>query len=253
MTTKRILAISGSLREPSFTEKMLDLLIEGMGDSVEVRKFYPHKMNIGPCRGCWTCWGQDTPGQCSQKDDFEQILDVYKQADYLLWAFPLYTFDVPAPVKNVLDRFFVSLEPAQQQGPDGLTEHPKRFARERRAVLISSCGFPETENFDLLRKHFHLICQQMGWLWAGEVLIPGSGAAKVPQLFNSKYELIKKAAAELTDGCVSTETSRAIAEPAMDPEDYRQLATAYFSSDPESKVKQVAIGMKAIRQANMKK
>jgi len=29
--SKVVLAISGSLREPSFTEKMLDLCIEGMG------------------------------------------------------------------------------------------------------------------------------------------------------------------------------------------------------------------------------
>jgi len=43
-----VLAISGSLRNKSFTEKMLDLCIEGMGENLEVHKFYPHKMKIGP-------------------------------------------------------------------------------------------------------------------------------------------------------------------------------------------------------------
>lgn len=63
------LAISGSLRKPSFTEKMLDLCIEGMGPNLEVHRFYPHKMNIGPCNSCYACWSKKTPGRCAQQDD----------------------------------------------------------------------------------------------------------------------------------------------------------------------------------------
>ena len=187
-----------------------------------------------------------------QKDDFEQILEAYKQADCLLWAFPLYVFDMPATVKNIVDRLFISLEPAQQQGPNGLTEHPKRFGRKRQAVLISSCGFPEIENFDLLRKHFHLICQHLDWQWAGEVLISASGAANIPQLFDTKYELIKKAGAELVNGGISSETSKAIGAAVIEAEDYRQLATAYFQGGISGQIKQMSIGMKAIHQANNK-
>jgi len=136
-----VLAISGSLRKPSFTERMLDLCIEGMGDGLEVHKFYPHKMAIGPCTSCFSCWGKKRPGECVQKDDFEKILDVYMRADYLLLAAPLYIFDLPATVKNVIDRFFIILEPSQVQSSTGQTEHPKRFGRHPKAVLISSCGF----------------------------------------------------------------------------------------------------------------
>ena len=85
-----VLAISGSLRNKSFTEKMLDLCIEGMGENLEVHKFYPHKMKIGPCTSCWSCWGKKRPGECIQEDDFQRILDVYKRADYFLLAAPLY-------------------------------------------------------------------------------------------------------------------------------------------------------------------
>ena len=252
MATKRVLAISGSLRKPSFTEKMLDLLIEGMGPDVELQKFYPHKMNIGPCNSCWSCWGNKKPGVCVQEDDFEQILAAYKQADYLLWALPLYVFDMPATVKNVLDRFFVALEPEQRLSPDGLTEHPSRFDCHPKAVLISSCGFAETENFDLLRKHFHLICQHLHWPWAGEVLISASGAANVPGLFDAKYELIKQAGAELVNDCISSETSKSIATVMIPAEDYRQMATAYFDGGIGGKLKQISLGLKAIRLAQTK-
>ncbi len=244
-----VLAISGSLRKASFTEKMLDWCIEGMGRDLEVHKFYPHKMKIGPCTSCWSCWGKKSPGVCIQRDDFEQILAVYKRADYLLLAAPLYVFDLPATVKNVIDRFFVLLEPIQVESPGGETEHPKRFGRHPRAVLVSSCGFPEFHNFDILRRHFRVICTHMDWIWSGEVLISASGAANVPKLFDRKRELIRRAGAELVRGAIPEETTEAIAAPVMPAEDYRRMTTLNFEGGVAAKVKMVAIAMKAMRGA----
>ena len=243
-----VLAISGSLRSPSFTEKMLDLCITGMGSDINLTKFYPHKMNIGPCTSCWSCWGKKNPGQCVQKDDFQQIMDAYEKADYFLWAFPLYVFDMPATVKNVLDRFFVLQKPTQIPGSDGLTEHPKRSTHSPKAVLISSCGFPKIENFELLRKHFEIICRHMGWQQAGEVLISASGADNIPSLFDDKLELIKKAGQELLNGNISPQTTQSIATPVIRPKDYRDMANAHFEGGIGAKLKMMTIGLKAIQQ-----
>lgn len=242
-----VLAISGSLRKPSFTEKMLDLCIEGMGENLEVHKFYPHKMNIGPCTSCWACWVGKKPGECAQKDDFEKILDVYKRADYFLLAAPLYYFDFPATVKNVIDRFFVLLEPAQVESPHGGTQHPKLLGRHPKTVLISSCGFPEIENFDLLRKHFRIICEHMDWKWSGELLISAAGAAHAPKLFDEKYKLIRTAGAELIDGEISQKTTETISAPVMRPDDYRQMTTLSFEGGLIAKAKMASIAIKAMR------
>ena len=242
-----VLAISGSQRKKSFTEKMLDLCIEGMGENLEVHKFYPHKMKIGPCAGCFSCWGRKSPGECVQKDDFDQILDVYKRADYFLLAAPLYYFDLPATVKNVIDRFFVVLEPTQVESPQGHTEHTKRFGRHPRVVLISSCGFPEIDNFDILSRHVQVICEHMDWAWSGEILISAAGAAAAPRLFDRKYELIRKAGAELIDGEIQRETTEAIAAPVISAEDYRRIATLSFEGGVMAKARMVSIAMKAMR------
>jgi NAD(P)H-dependent FMN reductase len=252
MSKKNVLAISGSLRKPSFTEKMLGLCLEGMGSEVEVQKFYPHKMKIGPCLGCWKCWGKETPGQCVQKDDFQVILDSYKQADYLLFAAPLYIFTFPATVKNILDRLFVLLKPEQVASPRGGTEHPKRFDRRPKAALISSCGFPEIENFDLLRPYFRKVCDEFGWRWSGEILISAAGIANAPRLFDHKYELIRKAGAELFADQIRRETTDGIAEPVMSAEDYRAMATASFRGGIAGRMKTVSIAMKAIYGMNTK-
>lgn len=245
-----VLAISGSLRKPSFTEKMLDLCIEGMGPDLEVQTFYPHKMNIGPCNSCYACWSQKTPGRCAQQEDFEKILDVYKRADYFLLAAPLYVFDFPATVKNVLDRFIVTLEPTQVKSPTGRSAHPSRFDRHPKAVLISSCGFPELENFEILRPHFKTICEHMAWNFAGEILIPAAGAANAPRLFDKKYGQIKQAGRELIQDHITPETTQAIAAPVMPNDDDRQLATLAFEGGVIAKAKMTAITLKAIK--NMK-
>ena len=245
-----VLAISGSLRTPSFTEKMLDLCIEGMreqDESLEVHRFYPHLMDIGPCTSCWSCWGHKRPGECVQKDDFEQILDVYKRADYFLLAAPLYVFDFPATVKNVIDRFFIDLEPRQIPLPGGGSQHPKRFGCHPRAVLISSCGFPEIENFSLLRRHFQIICEHMEWRLSGEILVSAAATAHAPKLFDRKYAEIRNAGAELIQGEITASTAEAIAAPVMAAEEYRRMASLSFERGITSKVKVAAIAIKALR------
>jgi hypothetical protein len=203
-------------------------------------------MKINPCNSCWSCWGRKNPGECIQKDDFEQILDVYKRADYLLIASPLYVFDFPATVKNVIDRFFVVLEPAQIESKRGDTEHPKRFGRQPKAVVISSCGFPEISNFEILSRHFRIICDHMDWKWSGEILISAAGAANAPKLFDKKYEQIRSAGAELLHGEISEATSKAISTPVMDAEDYRRMATLSFEGGIISRAKMAAIAIKTM-------
>lgn len=250
--SKVVLAISGSLRKPSFTEKMLDTCIEGMGGDLEVHKFYPHRMKIEPCTSCYSCWGKKNPGVCAWKDDFDQILEVYKRADYFLLAAPLYVFDWPGTVKNVLDRFFVNLEPTQRISSRGETEHPKRFGQHPKAVLISSCGFPEMSNFDILRPHFRKICEHMDWVWAGELLVSAAGASTIPGLFDDKLEAIRKAGAELRNGVIPMEITDEIAAPVISDEDYRRLATLSFEGGVVAKAKVLHIAMKAMRARKQK-
>jgi NAD(P)H-dependent FMN reductase len=241
-----VLAISGSPREPSLTEKMLDLCIEGMGANLEVHKFYPHKMKINPCNSCWSCWGKKRPGECVQKDEFNKILDIYKRADYFILAVPLYFFNLPATVKNVIDRFFIVLEPAQIESKWGGTEHPKRFGRHPKAALISSCGYPEIANFEILRRHFQIICEHLDWQWAGEILISAAGAANAPKLFDRKYQLIKNAGAELLNGEISHETTNEISAQVMPVDDYRRMASLSFESGLIPKVKMASIAVKVM-------
>jgi multimeric flavodoxin WrbA len=242
-----VLALSGSHRPNSFTEKMLDTLISGMGD-VELHKFYPHKMKIGPCTSCFSCWVGKNRGECVQKDDFQQILDVYKRCDYLIVAAPVYVFGFPAIVKNVIDRFFIVLESSQIDMGNGVTSHPKRFAPAAKGVLVSSCGFPDMENFAIMSAHFKTWMKHVGLTWGGEVLIPAAGAANVPKLFDGNMEAIKWAGAELRSGAISAETMAAISDTGISPADYREMVNASFEGGLMNTAKVVSLGVKMVRE-----
>ena len=247
-----VLAISGSLRSPSFTEKILDCLLEGMGD-VEVHKFYPHKMKIGPCTSCWSCWQGKNKGECVQKDDFQSIYDVYKKCDYFIIAAPVYVFGFPATVKNVIDRFFVNLGSSQILMDNGVTSHPQRYAPKVKGVLVSTCGFPDMENFSLMSQHFEKIMMHMGLTWAGQVLIPAAGTANVPHLLDNNFDAIRQAGAEVVNGTISPATMRTISDVPISKNDYREMVNASFKGGLTGKAKTFAIGIKAMRNKGKKK
>ncbi len=250
--TTTVLAISGSLRSPSFTEKMLDSLLEGMGE-VEVYKFYPHKMKIGPCTSCWSCWQGKNKGECIQKDDFQSIYAVYKKCEYFIIAAPVYVFGFPATVKNVMDRLFVNMESSQILMENGLTNHPQRYTPKAKGVLVSSCGFPDMENFTLMSEHFKKFMMHIGLTWAGEILIPSAGAANIPHLLDDNLEAVRKAGAELVNGTISPETRRIISDVPISKNDYREMATASFKGGLSGRAKTIAIGIKAMRAKGKKK
>lgn len=246
-----ILAISGSHRNPSFTEKMLDTLIEGMGES-KIHKFYPHKMNIGPCTSCWSCWLGKNKGECIQKDDFQQIYNIYRKCDYFIIAAPVYVFGYPATVKNVIDRFFVNLEPSQFVMDDGITNHPHRFSPNAKGVLVSSCGFPDLENFSLMSQHFKKWMIHGGLTWGGEILIPATGAVNVPRLFDDNLKAVREAGSELVSGVVFQDTMDRISDAPMSREDYRDMVNASFRGGLSGRAKATAIGIKALKEKSKK-
>jgi putative NADPH-quinone reductase len=250
MSKLNILALSGSPKTHSYTHHMLELFLEPLQESAEVSLFIPRKMNIGPCVGCFHCWDKKTPGQCLQKDDFEQIIEAYKLCDLVVLAAPLYVFGFPATLKNVLDRFFITLEPDLIPLESGGTVHPNRFQRDRKAVLISSCGFPEIENFDLLREHFRLICKHIGWENSGEVLLPAAGAFGNTPLAKIKEGHLRSAGKDYSvSGRVSETTLEKVAGAPFSHEEYRKIANWNFKGGLAGKGKMMALMTKIMIRA----
>lgn len=232
----KVFAVSGSPREISFTEKMLDSFVKGLGNSVQISKFYPHKMKISYCTGCWTCWTK-TKGICCFRDDMDKILPEIESADILIWAFPLYVDGIPSHIKKVLDRMIPLMKGGMYIDKEGHTRHVVRKPKMQKAVLISSCGFPELDNFDSVKNHFKAICKNAHWIPSGEILLSAAGASAMPQI-SKKLDLIKEAGKMFSkEGKIPKDLEHEVGKEVIDRDLYRVIATANFEGKPFEVIK----------------
>lgn len=199
----------------SGTMKITESFLEGHKKlhECEVNTIDIYSLDIKPCRGCFECWHK-TPGICVIRDDMAECLEILIEADLIIWSFPLYHFSMPAKGKMFLERTLPTILPELVKTPNGCV-HPGRYDKEQKVVLISSCGFYNTEhNYEGLLKQFELLYQDYTAILCAE-----GPLLNVPEVsyFSEQYlESAKKAGEEYAkEGKLSDETKKSLAEPMM--------------------------------------
>lgn len=99
-----ILGVSGSPRKNANTAKLINKALEGAAGvpGVETEFYEMAKKRYHHCTGCYHCL---KTGQCIYKDDFQEFVKSYFQADGIIWGAPVYHMAVPGSMKAMLDRF----------------------------------------------------------------------------------------------------------------------------------------------------
>ena len=145
----------------------------------EIDELIINAVEIKHCLGCYACWEQ-TPGVCVQKDGMADVIRRQKNIDLLVLAAPIYYYSVPGKVKDYWDRH-MPLSFSDYQKYSGLAV--KSWTESLKFLLISTCGFPQKENFDGLLVSTKKI---YGPAYAGEMLVP-MGTAFSQDVDGSKY------------------------------------------------------------------
>ena len=97
-----ILVITTSLRENSNSDILTERLIAGAVDAGhQVECIGLKGKDLRFCIGCMTC--MDTQ-QCVQKDDAIWIAEKVKNADTIVFATPIYYYEMSGQMKTLLDR-----------------------------------------------------------------------------------------------------------------------------------------------------
>ena len=151
----RILVLNGSPKKKSDTFRLTDAFLKGLNRVGEHEVYIVNVIDkkIAPCHGCFSCW-QLEDGHCVIPDDQNAILDVYREADVIIWSFPLYCYGMPSHLKAVLDRTIPLVKMKMVQQPDGTVRHEALVDFSHiHTVVICGCGFPHWEgNFDGLKQ-----------------------------------------------------------------------------------------------------
>ena len=108
----KITVLNGSPRKQN-TAAMVDAFAEGAkaaGHEVEVLQV--GRMKINGCLACEYCHGKGA-GQCVQKDDMEKVMPAYKDCDMIVFASPIYYFDMTAQLSAAIQRVYAIGKPTK--------------------------------------------------------------------------------------------------------------------------------------------
>ena len=99
---KKIIVISTSLRHGSNSDMLADHFIDGAKSAGnDVEKISLVGKNIQFCKGCMAC---QKLGRCTIKDDVNDIMAKVLQADVVVWATPIYYYEMSGQMKTLIDR-----------------------------------------------------------------------------------------------------------------------------------------------------
>jgi multimeric flavodoxin WrbA/putative sterol carrier protein len=230
-----ILAVQGSPRpKVSNTEVILQQFLKGAQSQGAVTEtVYLKEKNIHSCIGCYTCWTK-TPGVCVFKDDMPELLERVRSCNIVVYATPLYNFNMTALTKAFQERLLPLLDPHLVKQGDTY-RHPVRYDGIRKTVLVSTCGFPEVSHFEALRQIFRHIERNTDAPLIGELLVPAAELAIKQTFMREKAEGIMKAAFRagvevVRDGKVSKETELEIQKPIVSADETAQMANIWWDS-----------------------
>ena len=123
----KIAVLNGSPKKGN-TAAMVEAFAEGAREAGhEVEILHVGKMKIAGCMGCEYCHTKGE-GKCIQKDDMEKVMPAYLDADMVVYASPIYYFDVTAQLSAAIQRVYAIGKPA----------------KATKAALLLSSGSPNT-------------------------------------------------------------------------------------------------------------
>lgn len=240
-----ILIINGSPKgEKSNSLRLTQAFVKGLkekyseqGVEVKIEQLDICKMQIGSCKGCFVCW-KTTPGQCCIKDDMPKVIEKEVWADLIIYSFPLYYFNVPGLLKNMIDRQLPMILPFMSEREDGVGSgsHDTRYDMSgKKYVLISTCGFYSAEgNYDSVRQMFNHICGKDNY----ETIFCGQGelfAVKELSARTDEYlKTVEQAGREYTSGEVSYTTNERLKELLFPKEIFEKMADASWGVSRET-------------------
>ena len=148
----KIHAAMGSPHPKGHTAALLEHVLAGArsaGHETVRSELYP--LNIKPCLGCLAC--KKPAAVCVQNDEMQHLLPLVLDADVLVWATPMYWWNVTGPLKNFIDRLFAL---------------PADSLRGKRLLLVMTTeAAPEEDGRQGLELLLQEICSYTGMVYEG--------------------------------------------------------------------------------------
>lgn len=105
----KIVALLGSPRINGNTAILMEEVLKGAkAAGAETQSFVLNDLDISWCQGCFAC---KVKPYCIVTDDGNTIIEAITNADGIIFATPIYMWDMTAQLKTIIDRFTCLLNP----------------------------------------------------------------------------------------------------------------------------------------------
>ncbi|HYF83773.1 MAG TPA: flavodoxin family protein [Clostridia bacterium] len=144
----KVLALLGSPKKNGNTSLLLNEYLRGIKDSnkdAEVTKVFLQEKNIHGCSACEVCHNVNI-GKCAIKDDMQELYPLFRQADMVIYATPIYWWSVSAQLKAFMDRCYA------------LGSIKDSFTGKKAALLMTYGGELPNKGPELVKTTFEEIC-----------------------------------------------------------------------------------------------
>lgn len=179
----KILILTGSPRKKGHTAQLTEYLAARLQGEVEILSL-DHRTDITPCRDCRYCF---THSACCLEDPMQEIYQKLDGADRIVFAAPVYFYNIPGSMKAVLDRLQVYWA-AVVRGD--------KPAMNKKGGMILVGGAPESpRQFAGAIQTFQYMLEDLGAVCAGTVTMGGSdkaGLSDRPDIQKALEELARK-------------------------------------------------------------
>lgn len=245
----KILVLNGSPKKKSDTMHITNAFLAGFTENTndEVEIIHVIQKNIKPCLGCFTCWKTKDEIRCVHKDDMAEILEKERNADMLIWSFPLYCYGMPSHLKAVLDRHLPMQSLAMEIQGDKVVHvahEEKRKLRPgflRQPLMISGAGFPAFEgNFlPVIRQFKNMFGEGAPTICVPESPLFNVNEPQVESLTVPFLQKVREAGKEYrATGKLSDETIQTLGTPMIPNEIYVGITNQVdqsFCASPETR------------------
>ena len=203
----------------SATSVIANAFLKGAASAgAETETFFLKDYQVAHCQGCFSCWFQ-TPGQCILQDDMELLLKSYKEADIVCFGTPIYTWNMTAMLKNFVDRLAPLKSPKVIKKQDKF-DLQNAEVKAQKFVVISNCGFPGENNFDVLRASV-AACNPSLEIYRNCGKLLKSNDPKIMKTVGQWLASVEQAGKEMArQREVSAETAETLKKPLMATQDY---------------------------------
>lgn len=193
----KILVFNGSpKKEKSDTMNVTKAFLDGIKSKAEadIKIINVYDKHLEYCKGCFAC--KLNGGTCVYNDDMKEILQEILTSDVLIFSFGLYSYGMPAALKNLIDRTMPLSSMAMQKVGDRYEHIGQADFSRLHYVMICGCGFPNSKNnFEAMFAQFKLMFPNNHTM----ITIPENpmfSSREADVVTKPRLELVKSAGAE---------------------------------------------------------